>query len=175
MRRTVICVIGSGSQGWPDLAEPLGRLLASRGVHLLTGGGQGVMQTVSNAFHDTSPRSGLVIGVVPGSVDQEFTYTSKPGYPNPSVEIVIRTHLPLSGTRGTDTLSRNHINILSADAVVALPGRAGTISEADLALRYGKPTLLFGPPDAFAGFPASIERTVQLDRVANFIATSSAN
>ena len=35
-----------------ELAEPLGRMLAAIGVHLLTGGGRGVMESVSRAFHD---------------------------------------------------------------------------------------------------------------------------
>lgn len=133
------------------------------------------METVSKAFHDTNPRAGLVIGVVPGSVDQEFTYTAKPGYPNPYVEIVIRTHLPLSGARGKDALSRNHINILSADAIVGLPGGEGTISEAELAVRYRKPVLLVGPAEAFAAFPDTIERTADLTRVTSFVVASVAN
>ena len=169
MRRPVVCVIGSGSEGWPDLAEPLGRLLASSGVHLLTGGGGGVMEAVSKAFQNTSPRAGLVIAVTPGSIDQDFAYTAKAGYPNPFVEIAIRTHLPLSGPRGKDTLSRNHINILSADVILGLPGGAGTICEAQLALDFRKPILLFGFHDAFASFPAQIERTVDLARVETFI------
>ena len=52
-------------------------------------------------------------------------------------EIVIRTHLPLSGNKGTDALSRNHINALTADYVVVLPGGAGTLSELQLAWEYG--------------------------------------
>ena len=98
-RRTLICVIGSEPR--PELAEPLGRALASLGVHLLTGGGAGVMESVSRAFHDMSPRAGSIIGVIPGTVGPAFTYAPKSGYPNPYVEIVIRTHLPLSGEQGT--------------------------------------------------------------------------
>ncbi len=41
-------------------------------------------------------------------------------------EIVIRTHLPYSGYEGRDTLSRNHINALTADLVVIL-GRRETL------------------------------------------------
>ena len=65
-------------------------------------------------------------------------------------------------------MSRNHINVLSADAIVALPGGAGTVSEAQLAVRYRKPILLFGPPAAFAAFPQGIERTEDLSRVTSF-------
>ena len=165
----MICVIGSSSEPWTELAESLGRMLASVGVHLLTGGGRGVMESVSRAFHDTSPRAGCVIGVIPGSVDPGFTYAAKTGYPNAYVEIVIRTHLPLSGEQGTDLMSRNHINVLSADAVIALPGGPGTVSEAQLAVRYRKPILLFGPPEAFDAFPPGIERPDDLSRVTSVV------
>lgn len=168
-RRPVICVIGSGSEPWIELADSLGRMLASMDVHLLTGGGRGAMESVSRAFHDTSPRAGFVLGVIPGSVDPGFVHAAKPGYPNPYVEIVIRTHLPLSGEQGTDPMSRNHINILSADAVIALPGGPGTVSEAQLALRYRKPILLFGPREAFGAFPPAIERTEDLSRVSDVV------
>jgi uncharacterized protein (TIGR00725 family) len=40
-------------------------------------------------------------------------------------------------------LARNVINILSSDIVIALPGRAGTISEIALALSHGKQVILF--------------------------------
>ena len=36
----------------------------------------------------------------------------------------MRTHLPSSGAAGTSALSRAHINVLSADVIVALPGGA---------------------------------------------------
>ena len=146
-------------------------MLASLGVHLLTGGGRGTMESVSRAFHDASPRAGSVLAVIPGSVGPGFVYSAKPGYPNPYVEIAIRTHLPLSGERGTDPMSRNHINILTADGVIALPGGPGTVSEAQLAVRYRKPILLFGPPKAFPAFPQDIECTEDPSRVSGAVAS----
>ena len=65
------------------------------------------------------------------------------GYPNSAVELAIFTHLPLNGITGTDPRSRNHINILSSDVVVVLPGNEGTESEMTLAVRYGKPAIAF--------------------------------
>jgi SLOG cluster4 family len=62
---------------------------------------------------------------------------------NGLAEIVIRTHLPLSGEKGTDPLSRNHINALTANLVVILPGGAGTLSELQLASEYGKDIMIF--------------------------------
>jgi len=57
--------------------------------------------------------------------------------------VPILTHLPLSGIRGAEPLSRNHINVLSSDVVVALPGTAGTANEVALALCYGRPLVAF--------------------------------
>ena len=117
-------------------------MLAEMGVHLLTGGGGGAMESVSRAFYETPGRRGCVIGILP-SAEGDPLRRPKPGYPNRWVEIPIATHLPLSGEHGQDDPSRNHINILSADAVVALPGGSGTLSEVKLALRYEKPVVAF--------------------------------
>lgn len=137
-RRPVVGVIGSGQMSHQRLAEPLGVWLAEQGYHLLTGGGAGVMTAVSAAFHAVSPREGLVIGVLPGGEDD-----GRPplDYPNPFVELAIRTHLPLSGRRGTEPQSRNHLNVLTSDVLVALPGGPGTASELALAMRYGVPVI----------------------------------
>ena len=141
-RRPVVGVMGSSSRGYEDLAEPLGRWLASLGVHLLTGGGVGTMEAVSRAFAAVHPREGLVVGVLPADLPDGIA-VPRAGYPNPSVELAIFTHLPLSGISGTDARSRNHINILSSDVVIVLPGNEGTESEMTLAVRYGKPVVAY--------------------------------
>ena len=110
-------------------------------MHLLTGGGRGVMDVVSRAFHEVADRQGLVIGVLPAG--GPGAANPPRGYPNPWVELSIHTHLHLSGTKGTDVASRNHINVLSSDVVVALPGAWGTRTEVELALRYGKPVVAY--------------------------------
>jgi len=132
--------MGSGTTDVPALTGPLGKRLAAEGFHLLTGAGAGVMAGVSRAFFECEERLGLVIGLIPGSVDLERSprYQPKSGYPNQWVELPIFTHLSLSGAQGQDTLSRNHINILSSDVIVVLPGGQGTASELELAKRYGK-------------------------------------
>jgi len=142
-RLPVVGVMGSGTESHEDLAAPLGRAIAENGWHLLTGGGAGTMTATSRAFAEMPDRAGLCIGVLPGAEDSGG---SPGGYPNPWVEVAIRTHLPLSGAAGTGPDSRNHINVLSADAVVALPGSAGTWSEIELALRYGRPLALYDRP-----------------------------
>lgn len=159
--------MGSGLDAHRELAEPLGRWLAGEGVHLLTGGGQGVMAAVSRAFAETPNRQGLVIGVLPLGDDPPY---AKDGYPNEWVEIPIRTHLPFSGPRGQDKMSRNHINILTADVVIALPGGDGTVSEIMLALNYGKAVIAYvAGEDDIPGLPAAVPTTENLDEVKSFV------
>lgn len=133
----IVGVMGSGSAAHEERAAEVGRWLAAEGVHLLTGGGGGVMRSVSRAFFEDPDRRGSVIGVLPGRPEPP------PGYPNPWVEIPIRTHLPSSGDQGTEAMSRNHINVLSSDVIIALPGSAGTSSEVRLACAYGRPVVAF--------------------------------
>ncbi len=84
-RRPIVGVMGSGSDEQTDLAEPLGHLLARLQVHLLTGGGRGVMNAVSRAFARTPDRDGSVIGIIPCREDDPRSPRS--GYPNEWVEI----------------------------------------------------------------------------------------
>jgi uncharacterized protein (TIGR00725 family) len=140
-RLPIVGVMGSGSEAYEPRAQQVGSWLATEGVHLLTGGGGGVMAAVSRAFHETPGRRGLVIGVLPSA--KSASSEPKPGYPNPWVEIPIFTHLPLSGERGTDPMSRNHINVLSADVLIFLPGAAGTAGEAELAVSYQTPAIAY--------------------------------
>lgn len=137
-RRPLVAVIGSGMlHDHSELAEAVGRLVAEMGFHLLTGGGLGVMQDACRGFASVEGKTGLSIGIVPRALDGEGP---KPGYPNPWVEVPIFTHLP--GAGGPDAPdSRNPINVLSADRILALPGGAGTLAEAGLARRYAKPFL----------------------------------
>ncbi len=77
-RLPVVGVMGSGSRLHLERASALGRWLAECGVHLLTGGGGGVMAAVSKSFHATPNRRGLVIGVLPCD---ESPSNPKEGYP----------------------------------------------------------------------------------------------
>lgn len=147
-RIKIIGVIGSGTESYKRLSAPLGRLIADSGYHLLTGGGYGVMAEVSKAFCDFSERKGFSIGIIRSSYypvldenTQERTHINF--LVNEWIEIPIFTHLPLSGEQGTDFMSRNHINVLTSDIVIALPGSAGTYSEVKLSVQYQKPLILF--------------------------------
>ncbi len=186
--------MGSGSAPHAHLAEPLGRALARMSVHLLTGGGRGVMEAVSKAFSEVSGREGLVVGVLPAGdarPDRADTDPSRsdasvsrteanpshaaadpgtpPGYPNPWVELAVRTHLDARGDDGSGIRSRNHINILSSDVVVALPGSSGTASEVELAIRYGRPLVLLGDTARAEHVSASVPAAESVDEAVQFL------
>lgn len=163
----IVGVMGSGSEPHVARSIPLGHRLAAEGVHLLTGGGAGVMEAVSRAFFEVPGRAGLVLGVLPGDPSSGL---APRGYPNPWAEVAIRTHLPRTGAQGADPLSRNHINVLTADVIVALPGGAGTASEVALALAYGRPVIAFvDSPADIPGLPASVPVARELDEVVAFV------
>jgi len=136
-----------------SLAEEVGTAIAELGYHLLTGGGGGLMKVVGQAFldkkrdiRDQNRSVGKLISILrakklPEKKDGKRTWEANAD--NGLGEIVIRTHLPLSGNKGSDPLSRNHINALTADSVVILPGGSGTLSELQLAWEYGKDIIIF--------------------------------
>ena len=142
-RRKIVGVMG-GKTDFPELTQPLGRLIARLGYHVLTGAGKGVMEGVSRAFFECENRQGLVLGVVRSTVpcdDNPGEHREYiPNMVNPWVEIPIYTHLHLSST---SCLSRNHINVLSSDVIIGLPGREGTASEIELAMQYSTPVIIF--------------------------------
>ena len=173
--RPIIGVMGSGNNVHCERARALGLWLAKAGFHLLTGGGGGVMQTVSKAFCDVSNRKGLVIGVVP-CTESDPTCRPQPGYPNESVEIRIFTHLFLTGNRGTESMSRNHINVLSSDVIIALPGGPGTAGEVQLALRYGRPIVVYASNrDEIPALRQEITVETDFGRLQDFVRACIAN
>jgi len=137
-RLPIVGVMGASQHAHHDLADPLGALLAALPVHMLTGAGQGVMGAVSKAFAQVEGRAGLCVGIVPAS-SLTTPADKHPGYPNDYVELAIRTHLITKQPDLWDGLTRNHINVLTADAVIALPGSNGTAHEIEMAISYGKP------------------------------------
>jgi predicted Rossmann-fold nucleotide-binding protein len=167
-RRRIIGVMGSGTEEHREWVVPLARWIAEHGFDLVTGAGQGVMSVAAEAFVAVTGRRGLSVGIVPGEV-VDGVYRPKSGYPNGNIELPVFTHLPLSGERGKESMSRNHLNVLTAQALVVLPGQSGTVSEAELAVRYRKPAMLFGPVRAFHRFPEQLERTDSLERVCEWL------
>ncbi len=153
------------------------------------------MAAVSKTFYDTTNRQGLVIGILRGDESLEESKDGGPNpkdrgpnpkdrypkprdaYPNPKhgyanqwVEIPVLTHLPLSGERGMEPMSRNHINVLTSDVIVALPGDAGTLSEVRLAVRYGRPVIAFVKSDhGIPGLPKGVPISSSLREVQTFV------
>ena len=168
-RIPIVGVIGSGSRKHAERSRAVGKWLAKENFHLLTGGGGGVMEAVSRAFHSVKKRKGLVIGIIPGD-PSDPGLASRAGYPNPWVEIPVFTHLPLSGDMGMEPMSRNHINILTSDVIIALPGSSGTASEATLALCYRRPIVAYlDSRDMIPGLPDGIRIESDLERVKEFV------
>ena len=162
-------VMGSGTSEYDEYARPVGEALADMGVNLLTGGGGGVMTAVSRAFTRMPTRRGICIGIIPCASERDRG-TAKAGYPNEFVELPIYTHLPYSGRQGTDDLSRNHINVLSCAAIVALPGEDGTAAEVSLALRYGKPVVVYSSVrELVERFPHQATRVDSIEAVRQFL------
>lgn len=139
MRKKQVVVIGSSEDSQHESeACTLGRFIADKGYVLITGGRGGIMASVS---HGASERGGTVIGILPGD--------SLEGS-NPYCSIVIPTGLGFA---------RNAVNILSADVVVAMGGRSGTLTEIGYARVYGKPVIFCD----FAGGWSSVIPRVKVD------------
>lgn len=144
-----------------SLAKTVGAVVATHGFDLLTGGGRGLMQAVGEEFLKIKPRTGKLISVLradgrshlsgrwddKGNLEAPEPRTTKriwkANQDNDLAEVRIRTHLPYSGALGDHDLSRNHINILTSDLIVVLPGEVGTFSELRLAWEYDKPIMIF--------------------------------
>lgn len=166
----VIGVMGSGTDEWAAFAEPLGAWIAANGHDLLTGGGNGVMLAAARAFAGTPGRRGRCIGVLPSRPDPGRGFVPPPGYPNPFIDLTVLTPFQRKGPDAPpDALSRNHVNILTSQIIVALPGRHGTLDEVRLALAFGKPVIGFGPDLEFRDMPAELRTTGDFAAVAAFI------
>jgi hypothetical protein len=115
-------VIGPGEAAADELetAEELGRLIAEAGAALVCGGRGGVMEA---ACRGARSAGGLTVGILPGRDRREA---------NPYVEVAIPTGLGEA---------RNALVVRSADAVVAVGGAYGTLSEIAFALRAGTPVV----------------------------------
>jgi uncharacterized protein (TIGR00725 family) len=120
-RPTQIAVIGSGScaQGseLAALAEEVGRRLAEAGVVVICGGMTGVMEAASRGAAEAG---GTVIGIVPSDL---------PADANPHCTHVIATGIGHA---------RNLAVVASGEAVIAVGGEWGTLSEIGFARRLGR-------------------------------------
>lgn len=164
-----IGIIGSGKQSWKEYSQPLARWIALQNYHLLTGAGKGVMASASEAFYRVEKRKGVCVGIVPTIPHTKLGFIPKENYPNPWVEIAIKSPLPTFDGSDPQQVSRNYICVLSSDLLVALPGNKGTRNEIDLAIRFQKPLILFAPESEMLDFPPHLPRTSSLTEVKKFI------
>lgn len=168
-RAPVIGVMGSHALAHVDRAREIGRWIAEYGFHLLTGGGGGVMESVSQAFCQVTNRRGMSLAVIP-SVTNDRVATPVEGYPNPWVDIPIYTHLDCGVQSGDEATSRNHINVLSSTVVILLPGGEGTASEARLAMRYQKPCIAYlKSKDELPGCPQAVRVESRFKSITEFV------
>ena len=104
-------------------AEAVGSLVAAQGAVLVCGGLGGVMEA---AARGAASVGGTVVGLLPGRERAEA---------NPHVTVAIAT--------GMGEM-RNALVVRAADAVIAVGGAYGTLSEIAFALRTGVPVVGLG-------------------------------
>jgi uncharacterized protein (TIGR00725 family) len=122
---TIIGVIG-GSEVPEDvykLAEEVGREIARRKAALVCGGMQGVMEA---ACKGAIEEKGLTIGILPGDNREQA---------NPYVQVPIVTGIGYA---------RNVAVVKSSQAVIAIDGSYGTLTEIGYALQSGIPVIGLG-------------------------------
>ncbi|MFB6134220.1 MAG: TIGR00725 family protein [Halanaeroarchaeum sp.] len=101
-----------------ETATAVGRTLADRGHTVVCGGLGGVMEATATGVDE---RDGECIGIIPGD-DRERA--------NSAVDTVIATGLGNA---------RNVLVVMNGDAVIAIDGSSGTLSEIGHALDLGRP------------------------------------
>jgi hypothetical protein len=118
----IIGVIGAGEceSTIYRLAQEVGREIALRGAILVCGGLGGVMEA---AARGAAGEGGLTLGILPGPSTR---------HANPYIRVPVATDMGQA---------RNVIIVHTADALIAVSGGAGTLSEIGHALKVGKPVI----------------------------------
>ena len=118
----IIAVIGNSSCSPKEakLAESVGELLAQQGVTVICGGLGGVMEAVCRG---AKSKGGVTVGILPGQDSSTA---------NPWVDIPVVTGIGEA---------RNVAVVKSAQAVIAIGGSYGTLSEIAYALKSETPVI----------------------------------
>lgn len=113
-----IAVIGAAECGPEEYttARAVGERIARSGASLICGGMSGVMEAACRGAREAGGRT---VGILPDT-----------GNGNPYLEIIIRTGLGHA---------RNVLVVQSADAIIAVGGSYGTLSEIAIALKQERP------------------------------------
>lgn len=119
MVKMQVGVIGGGvcDNKTEMIAEEIGRELALRGVTLICGGLGGVMEASARG---AKRQGGTTIGILPGNSREDA---------NRYIDFQIVTNMGHA---------RNAIIAASSDALIAVGGEYGTLSEIAIALKMGK-------------------------------------
>jgi uncharacterized protein (TIGR00725 family) len=150
-----VSVIGSGAEN-EARAEEVGRLLAERGVTVVTGGRDEVMAA---AARGAKSAGGTTIGVLPGETREgENEWTD---------------HVVVTGVGH----ARNLVVVASGDAVIAVGGAWGTLSEIALARVLGRPVVVLEPGLAVDGEGVELATTPEeaVDLALRLVRTGVAN
>jgi uncharacterized protein (TIGR00725 family) len=138
-----VSVIGSGAEH-ASRAEEVGRLLAERGCVVVTGGRGEVMAAASRGAKSAG---GTTIGILPGTDRSDA---------NEWVDHVVVTGLGHM---------RNFAVAASADAVIAVGGRWGTLSEIAFAKLLGRPVVILEPGWELEG----VDRAATAEEAVDFV------
>jgi len=142
-RRVQVSVIGSGAEH-EAAAEEVGRLLAKRGCKVVTGG---LGEVMAAAARGAKEAGGTTIGILPGR-DRAAA--------NEWVDHAVATGLGHM---------RNFAVVASGDAVIAVGGHWGTLSEIAFAKILGRPVVILEP-----GLGADdVDRAATPDEAVDFV------
>lgn len=121
-RKKCISVIGASTATEEEFraAEDVGREVARQGAVLICGGLGGVMEAAAKGAREAG---GLTVGILPGEDTTEM---------NPYIDIPVITGLGYA---------RNALVAYSGDAIIAVGGKLGTLSEIAYALMKYKPVV----------------------------------
>jgi uncharacterized protein (TIGR00725 family) len=117
-----VAVVGAGTpnEATDEIAEEVGRRLAEAGAIVMCGGHGGVMEA---ACRGAKAAGGTTVGILPGP-DRSGA--------NEFVDVAVATGLGEA---------RNAVLVRAAEAVIAIGGEYGTLSEIGFALKIGRPVI----------------------------------
>jgi uncharacterized protein (TIGR00725 family) len=120
-----IGVIGANTcdKSIEKMAEEVGREIAKRGAILICGGHGGVMEASARG---AKMEAGTTLGILPGDCRQDA---------NKHIDIAVLSNMGHA---------RNAIIAQSCDALIAIGGEYGTLSEIALSLKMGKKVVTLG-------------------------------
>ena len=134
-----------------DAAELIGKNIAERDCVLVCGGRGGVMEA---ACCGAKKAGGITVGILPSLEKNDA---------NRHVDVAVTTGM---------NYARNSLVVSSADAVIALCGSIGTLSEIALALNYCRPVIVV---EEFGGCASRVRRLFEGDPKAGKIYSTKAS